>query len=732
MASIFAQLVCDALPKGFHTVRASGTEAMNALARWDVGVLLDDPLADPEASIGQPATLQLVDEIEGSARTVGLVVTDVTYEGAGRDGVHYTVALAPLLWFLTLRSGYRIFLDKTTKQIADELLKDAGVPADRVVWRLSGQYQPRPQTAQYDETDWGFLTRLLADDGISFWFDDLEGKGPVLVLADDAASHDGIEGDPVLPFEGVGGALQRRAFHDLTVTRVMAPNAVHVRDYDVRAPDVPIEGKAGKGGLEHFEYPACVLDSGAAERRAKVRLEQLQRHERHAHAVASCVRLQPGRVVKIIGCADDWMNEAYLIVGAEHEVENGAPADAGSSGHQCRVMLVPSGKMAQRPDLPRRVPRVAGVEPAITTGPGGEEIHVDDLGRVKLRFPWDRSGITDDKSSYWVRCLQVNLGAVMLLPRVGWEVPVAYLDGNPDRPFVLGRAYNGTAIVPYGLPGHAATTSLQSATTPRNGTTNELRLGDTGGGMEMFLHSTKDHTVTVGGSATTGVGVDETHDVKLAYLMSVGGAQSLTVGASQSLNIGTSYVTKVKGSRSEMVGGLESIKVTGDRIIAVKGAYSELVGAVYGLQCNQANYTIKGAFTQMVGGSMTLKAGLGVGQSVVAGRAEMVGGSKTITASKAMSESVTGAKSLTSGPARETSDADWTVEVKAAGNLSVGAGAKLTAGAAFVIEAPEITITVAGKINAKALQLGGGKLKAKDGTTSVKGSIKRTGGSSVE
>ncbi|APR80673.1 Hypothetical protein A7982_06020 [Minicystis rosea] len=732
MSSIFAALACDALPEGLRTVRISGTEAMNALSRWEVSILVDDPTIDPDAVIGQPATLSLVDDMEGSARNVGLVVTGVAFEGIGRDGAHYTVTLGSLLWFLTLRSGYRVFLDKTTKEIIDALLKDAGIPASQIVWRLSGEYQPRPQTVLYDETDYNFFTRLLADDGISFWFDDLEGQGPVIVLADDAASHDGIEGKVELPFEGASGNAHERAIYDLVLTRVLAPSAVRVRDYDMRAPDVPIEGTAGAGGLEHYEYPSSVNDSDAAKRRAAVRLEQLRRHEQHAHAVANCVRLKPGRVMKIAGCADDWMNRAYLITGAEFTLANGARADAATSALECRVMLVPAGDMAHRPDIPRRPPRVAGVEPAITTGPGGEEIHVDDLGRVKLRFPWDRSGITDDKSSYWSRCVQINMGASMLLPRVGWEVPVAYVDGNPDRPFVLGRAYNGTAVVPYGLPGSAATTSLQSATSPRDGTTNEIRVGDTGGGQEMFVHATRDQTVTVGGSATTNVSVDETHDVKLAYQMSVGGSQSHTVGANQTVNIGTSYVTKVKGSRSEMIGGMESIKVTANRVLSIKGAYSELVGAVYGLQCNQANYTIKGAYTQLIGGSMSLKAGLGMSQGVAAARTEMVGGSRTIKASSGMNESITGAKSLTSGPDKETTDGDWTVEVGAAGNLTVGAGAKLTAGEALVLEAPEITVTVAGKINAKALQIGGGKLKAKSGTTSVKGSVKRTGGSTVE
>ncbi|MEJ7732526.1 MAG: type VI secretion system tip protein TssI/VgrG, partial [Polyangiaceae bacterium] len=721
MPSVFVQLACEALGTDHRTVAVVGTEAMNALPRWEVHVLTPAPDLDSEAIVGATATLSLVDEIEGSVRVIGLVVTDVAFQGVGRDGAHWSVTLSSLAWFTTLRSGYRVFLDKTTKEIVDEMLADAGVPADRLVWRLSGAYQPRLQTVQYDESDWAFVTRLLADDGISHWFDDLDDQGPVLVLADDAGSHDGILGEGVVPYEDPGGTFGHRTFYGLSVTRVAAHTAVSVRDYDVRAPAVFIEGEAGEGTLEHFEYPACVLDSDAAAQRAQVRLEQLQRFALHAEAVGNCIRIQPGRVVEIAGCTDDWMNGKYLVVGAEHEVAAGTRADVGGTPYMVRAIMVPAEAMAHRPDIPRRIPRASGVEPAFTTGPPGEEIHVDDLGRLKLRFPWDRSGIEDDTSSYWARCLQANMGAAMALPRVGWEVPVAYIDGNPDRPFVLGRAYNGTAILPYGLPGGAATTTFQSATSPGDGTTNELRVGDSGGGQEMFLHATRDQTVTVGGSATTSVDVDETHDINLALLTTIGASQSHTVGSNQSLNVGTSYVTNVAGSRSEMIGAMESIKVTANRVVAIKGAYNELVGALYGLQCNQANYTIKGAYTQLIGGTLAIQAGMGTSQTVAAARSEVVGGSRTINASRGMSASVIGAMAVTAGATKESAGGDWEVQVKAARSMTVGASAKIGAGGAVVFEAPQITVDVSGKIKAGAMQIGGGKLKAKSGTTGLKG-----------
>ncbi len=449
-------------------------------------------------------------------------------------------------------------------------------------------------------------------------------------------------------------------------------------------------------------------------------------------AKSDCVRLQPGRVLTITDCADEWMNGDHLVVAAEHtqtEPTRAAGA-ADSTTYSNRLTLVPWGQRAFRPDLPRSAPRVQGVEPATTTGPSGQEIHVDDLGRLKIRFPWDRSGVTDDGSSYWVRALQMNMGGTMVLARVGWEVPVMYMHGNPDQPFVLGRTYNATAVVPYGLPGAAATTTFQSATTPNDGTTNELRMGDSAGGQEMFLHATKDQTVVVGGSAKTNVSANETHDAKLALIADIKSSQSLTIGASQNVDVGTNYAIDVKGSRSETVGAMENIKVTANRRVNVGGAYTELIGALYGIQCNQANCSVKGAYTNLIGGTMGLAGGLGVSETVVAARTEVVGGAKSLTSLGGTSEHVMGIKSVTAGATMEKAGGEVATKTKVAGSIKVGGTANMKSGAAFVIDAASITIK-ASKLDAGPLKLDG-TLQVKSGKLKAKGTIHRKGGAKLE
>ena len=730
MKPLLPKLLCDAIGP-CRVVRGHGNEAMNGLSRWSVHVLLAGAALDVDAVLRAPATLVLVDDV-GSERPIGLIVTGIAYEGGERDGHRFAVELAPPQALLAHRAGYRVFLDKTTQEVVAQVLRDVGMPTRSIVWRLGGTYMRRLQCTQYAESEWVFIERLLGEEGISYWFDWSDDQGSILVLGDSPGSHDGVFGSPHIPFDDGSGLVGTNdALFEFALTHEVYADAVHLREYDVRQPDVFIEGRAGEGPLEVFEFPAKVLTSEAAQRRAHVRREQLQRLDVCATASSASVRLQPGRLFQLDGCADEMMNTEYLVVGVEHELTAGSPKDPSGVSYSNRVTLVPGKAKTFRPAIPDGGHHHAGLETAVTTGPPGEEIHVDDLGRVKLRFPWDRSGIMDDRSSAWARCLQMNLGGAMLLPRVGWEVPVGYVDGNPDRPLVLGRVYNATAVTPYALPAAAATTSLQSATSPGGGSTNEIRTSDVAGGQEMFVHASKDQTVSVGGSSRTTVGGNETHGVDLAYdrerpglagafhrCVAVGGRRHQLRHRHQRRPLG------VHRRRRDM-------RITANRAVVAAGTYTELIGGFYGLQCNQSNTTVSGAFLQSVGGAMVLASGLGTSESVAAVRTEVVGGMRNIVAAGAFAETVRGPKKLTAGAVSESSNGAHTTKTLASGTIKVGGSAKLAASGEFVLEAPVITIQVAGTLVAGALELGGGALKAKSGTTKVKGTIKRQAGGRV-
>jgi type VI secretion system secreted protein VgrG len=713
------------LPETVRVRSLHGHEAMNELSAWEVELFTEEPI-DEERVLRAPVTLRLTDEGEGTERALGLVVTEVIADGESRDGFRFSLGLASPAWVLTQRSGYRVFVDKTIQEIVQSVLRDAGFGDSSHVWRLTGKYLRRLQCVQYAESEWAFVTRLLAEEGIAFWHDFDDEQGPRMVFGDAPGSHEGIQAPTAVPFDDAKGMVAARHFFALEVRQRVAPDAVHLRDLDVRQPDRFIEGIAGEGPLEVFEYPARVLTTDAAVERAKVRLEQLQRDAREAVGEGDCIRIQPGRLLEIEGCSDDEGNGRYLVTSVEHDVQEASAHTDTARAYRSLVRMVPR---SYRPAEPRMAPRVSGLESAITTGAAGEEIHVDDLGRVKVRFPWDRSGIGDDRSSAWVRCLQLGMGGSMLLPRVGWEVPVGYLHGDPDRPIVLGRTYNASAVVPYALPGASATTTLQSATSPGGGSTNEVRMGDGKGGQEMFVHASRDQSVSVGGAAITQIGANETHDVGLSHGVGIGGSQSHSVGGSQSVNVGTDHALGVKGGRSESVGGSETIDVTANRGVST-GSYSEMIGAMYGLRCNQSNTSVSGAFVELVGAAMSLTAGLGTSESVAAARTELVGGVRSILAGKYV-ENVTGAKVVTAGPASDKAGAKVVTETKAVGSIKA-ASFKSTAGGPVVVSAPAITLQVGGSLTAGALNLAGGTLKATKGATKLKGTIKRQGESKIE
>jgi type VI secretion system secreted protein VgrG len=703
-----------------EVIELRGREAMNALPAWTLQIVTPEPV-NLAASLRTAARLQVLDEAEGSGRSILGVVVDIANEGLENEGHTYVVTLAPPERLLALRSGYRVFVDKTTQEIVSQVLSDGGIASDRVKWRLVGTYMKRAQCVQYGEKEWSFIERLLADEGIAYWFEATD-QGPLLVLGDGQGSHEGIDGSTAVPFQDAQGMVGRRSFFELEICDQLTSSAVHLRDFDVRQPSVYIEGRAGDGQLEVFEYPARVPTSAAAERRATARLEQLRREERVLLGRTDCIRLQPGRLLDIEGCVDADGNGRHLVVEVEHTYRRPLPGEIGAARpYRNRVRLVPAGG-THRPEITRAAPRVPGIETAITTGPSGEEIHVDDLGRVKIRFLWDRSGIADDRSSAWVRCLQMGMGGSMLLPRVGWEVPVAYVHGDPDRPVVLGRVYNASQVVPYGLPAAAATTALQSATSPGGGSTNEIRMGDVAGAQEMYVHATKDQSVGVGGSSTIAIGGNETHDVGLSHAVKVGGSHTHTISGAQSANVGTSHGLKVKGARSESIGGSETNDIGANRGVTTS-SYAELIGGFYGLRCNQANSKVTGARTELIGGSLNMVAGLGTGENVAAVRTELVAGARTILAGK-YHESVRGSKSITAGSATDKAGTKVTTFATGGGHIKA-TSVDISAGGPAKISAPTITVQVGGTIDMGGASIGGGVLKASKGTTKVKGTIKR-------
>ncbi|RLB50384.1 MAG: type VI secretion system tip protein VgrG [Deltaproteobacteria bacterium] len=595
-------------------------------------------------------------------------------------------------------------MDQSATEIIRQLLTEAGVPEPSIAWRLTEAPHRRAQCVQYAESQWAFVERLLCDEGINYWFESADDSETVIVLADHPAAHDPIAGDGRLRFQDAGGmAHSASSLFAFSRSLRMTHEAVHVADYDVEQPDLLIEGKAGKGALEHYEYPAWVPDAAFAARRAKVRLEQLQRWAERATGQSHSARLTPGRLVTVEGIADSELNGDYLITKVGHELLQ--PRDESEARHyRNQIELVAhDGERCHRPALPSGRPCIAGIESAQVAGPAGTEIHVAELGEVKLRLPWDRSGIEDDTASCWARSMQLNMDGSMMLPRIGWEVSVAYRDGSPDQPLVLAKLYNGTATVPYPLPENQATASLMSGTSPGGGSVNEVRLVDDAGKQQFGVQASGDQGVTVGGNLTTTVAVDDKHSVKGNLTESVKGGQTLFVAADQTVTVGSGCMTKVAGGRSVSVGGVEKIGVDLSYALDCAGGYGEVVGGLHFVRCNQSNDTLKAGLVQNIGGAMVITAASGVNEQVVGGRKEVCGGARTVAAGQ-MEDKAYGIKTLTTGASSLSVGGDLKTTAKSSATISA---------AAVSIKAGETVVLGTGSdvvINAPAIKIGGYRL----------------------
>jgi type VI secretion system secreted protein VgrG len=697
-------------------LRVVGREAMNELSELTVDVVSLHDDIDVGGLVQRSAGL-LLEDAGGRTAQFDLAVVRAMRRGPFRGGQEYRIVLGSAVARLLWRVNHEIFQDKTTQEIVALLLERSGLSASRIKWRLQGRYVKRTYTVQYGESDWQFMSRLLADDGINYWFD-TAGDDDVLVIGDDATSHESIAGDyPLLPFEETSGMVARwPGFHALWRRWSLAPTKTSIRDVNVQNPALPIDADAGDGALAIFEYPSGVLIPDAAKARARVRLQQLTRHRATLEGESGNAHVRPGRIVEIAGAADDCFTGKFLVTSVQHMLvaawHQGRP-------YVNRATLVPFVRDAPyRPAPPTRRPVVDGLESAIVTGPSGQEIHVDDLGRVKVRFFWDRSKVVDDKSSRWVRTLQMNLVSPQVLPRVGWEVAVVYENGDPDRPFVLGRLYNGGAPPPYALPAKKATSTLQSATSPGDGTTQEVRLGDDKGSEEVFVHATKDQTVLVGGSHTVRVSGNRSDDVQKTQTLKVDSSQTTAISGNQKVSVGADGTIVVQGGRAEVIGANESVGVTGTYSVDAKGAYVEHVGVVYSLRCNQANATVQGRFTQTIGAALSTTAGLGSNQSVAGARTEVVGAARSFAAATTYADGTTGLKRISAGAASETAGGAMAFTARGRMQLAAGGAMSIQGAGKVVFEAPSITVQAA------TLEAKGGSTMKLSGSLSSSSTVK--------
>lgn len=441
----------------FHTL--DGSDELGRLFEFRIEALADSHSLSLKDMLGKPVTVR-IEQQDQSTRYLNGIVARASLAGRRAERYYgYELVVRPWLWLATRRSDCRIFQNKTVPEIVQEVLSTYGFPIEN---HLAESYVPREYCVQYNETDVAFVSRLMEFEGIYYWFRHAEDTH-TLMLSDAMSSHTALPGYETIPYI----ARDRTAIADeehvdgWLPAQEVSVGKHQTTDYDYTKPRADLSTqKVDPRGHDHdsfasFEWPGGYRDDAPGAHYSRVRLEEQQAEHERASADTDVRGAAPGYLFTLAHCPRADQNREYLIVRCQYRFqENAYASDQGAEAvvHQTMMLVQPSSLPFRSPrETPR--PRTNGPQTATVVGPPGEEIWTDQYGRVKLQFRWDRYGQSNQDSSCWVRVSSPwaggGFGGVQI-PRVGDEVVVDFLNGDPDEPIVTGRVYNGEKMPPWG------------------------------------------------------------------------------------------------------------------------------------------------------------------------------------------------------------------------------------------------------------------------------------------
>ncbi|MDI1429104.1 type VI secretion system Vgr family protein [Polyangium sorediatum] len=547
-----------------------GTERLGQSTELEFDLFSTEGVA-PADVVGKPCAVVLEGGI--GARVVGGIVTRFSAVAtANPNGERrYRATVHSRLAAVELRTRSRIFQKMTIPDIVKKVLLEAGYDGRQVELRLYESHIEREYVVQYAENDAAFVRRMCEDEGLVFRFDADE-EGVERIVLEDATTYSLAALEEPLPLVDVSalGMFEIAAF-DARILAKRRPGKVTLRDYNHEKPDLALSATSKAGtdveqSVEVYEGPGGFREPDEGDARARLRLETLRADALELVFRTTAVALTPG-LSFTIEAQGDYAGSAkpagkYTVVAVEHQWTFGDARVA------VEVRALPRDTPYRLPRTAAR-PRLTGVQSAFVTGAAGEEIHTDAQGRIKVQFPWDLEGKGDEKATLPIRVMQPNMPGSMAIPRVGWEVLVAFEDGDPEKPVVLGRTYNAKFAPPYQLPANKTVTALQTYSSPGSGGTNSIRFDDAAGRQHVFVQAQFGKSVSVSNDMVTQTVKNEN--------VGITGSQTRTVGGNENVSVTQAYRTAV-GSQSATVGGEQEIYVKGHTIVGV-GSESVLVGA---------------------------------------------------------------------------------------------------------------------------------------------------------
>jgi type VI secretion system secreted protein VgrG len=585
-------------------------ERLGRLFQIEAELSSEDGTVDFDKVVGQNCTIRLQLGQKDSRYFNGNVSRLV--QVANRGGyAHYRATIVPWLWFLTRTADCRIFQQKSVPEIIEAVFKAHGFNDFQL--KLSGSYEKWDYCVQYRETDFNFVSRLMEQEGIYYFFEHENGKH-VLVLADSASAHKPLKGyEEIIFHELEQGAVAREVVTDWVVEKEVQPVAYALNDFNFEKPKASLLSNSnvtrqhGAANFEIYDYPGEYDVHGEGDRLAKIRIEELQTQFETLRGQTSARGVAAGHSFKLKNHPRKDQNREYLVTSVSLQADAGDYASGGEQGESfsCNFTVIDLQQAFRAARLTPK-PIVQGPQTAMVVGPKGEEIHTDKYGRVKVQFHWDRYGKADENSSCWIRVSSEWAGkkwGAIYLPRIGQEVIVEFLEGDPDCPIITGRVYNGEAMPPYELPGKATISTVKSNSSKGGAGFNEFRFEDKKGEEQIFMHGEKNLDINIKNDAFELIGNDRHLIIKKDQIEHVENNRSEIVDADHMEKIGKDRHLKVVGKEAKEVGDSLSLTVKGDVIEVFKAKHSEATTGDYYLKAD--NVVIEGMtnVTIKVGGS---------------------------------------------------------------------------------------------------------------------------------
>lgn len=589
-----------------------GSDELGRLFEYELQLVSHDANLDLNQLLGKPLSLSVQQHGGGERHFHGIVAACGQTVDRGQFAA-YRVTLRPWLWLLSRTSDCRIFQHMSVPQIIKQVFRDLGFSDFEDA--LSRPYREWEYCVQYRETSFDFVSRLMEKEGIYYYFRH-ETDRHVLVLADAYGAHVPAPGYASVPYYPPDGQHRERDhINDWQLAQHVQPGSMELNDYDFQRPSARIDVRSvmprphSAGDYPLYDYPGTYVQSSDGEQYARNRIEALQSLHERVEVGGSVRGIASGNLFSLTGFGRADQNREYLVVCARYHVAQESLESGSGGGGQFECQLTcTDAQQTFRPLCGTPKPMVQGPQTAVVVGPAGEEIWTDQYGRVKVHFHWDRHDQSNENSSCWIRVSQSwagkNWGHIQI-PRIGQEVIVSFLEGDPDQPIITGRVYNAEQTVPYDLPANATQSGIKSRSskggTPAN--FNEIRMEDKKGAEQLYIHAERnqdivvevDETHSVGHNRVKSIGMNETVTIGNNRLRAVKLDDVLVVGSTKTDSISQSYLIEV-GQNLRLVCGKSILELNASGQINLSGVAINLYAS------GDAEFNTGGVLNLNIGG----------------------------------------------------------------------------------------------------------------------------------